>query len=347
MTVPAAPTTTVSAPSNGAAKPAASAPAAAPTTTAKPASVPQAGVPAQGQAAAPASAPQEKRYVRVIDGKRVELTRAEAQEALLSEWSDDEVLDLHSLRRGAHSRMEQAAIARREADARVAKLVGSPEAFGEWLRAQPDQDAALRAIEASMSARYQESLQSPEQRALREAQDKVRQYEERERKAADEQKIAARKARIAEYSKQLTAQVTQAAREVLGIAGAVPPHVVHAFMVHAERSLAAKQPVDVAAIARIVQREQSEHARGYVGALSDEHLDALVGERFDKLAALRAARAQSQSPQAGAAVTAPRRGPQAPPPVAPPRDAGGRFSRQSEAEPAISLDEAFRRMRGR
>lgn len=268
------------------------------------------------QAGAPVAAPanaqqqqqqqqqQERKFRRTIDGQTVELSRREAIAAVFDSMGDDEVLDLASLRRGAYSRMEEAAKLRKEQEALKSKLAGSPEAFREWLNMQPDRESAMMQLEQEMTRLYQESMATPEQKRMREYERKIQEMERSERVRKEQEANQKKQAYQKQFQEQFTSQVKEAAASI-GFANGVPPIVLQSFALHAEQMLRAGQRVDVQQIARVVQREMREHVQAYLGGLGDDGVDSLLGDRFDKVAALRASRIPSPTP--GAPVSAPKR----------------------------------------
>lgn len=290
--------------------------------------------PQQGQPQAQTGQP-EKKYRRTIDGQPVELSRSEAIDAVFGSLGDDEVLDLASLRRGAYARMEEAAKLRKENEEFKKRLTGSERAFSEWFDLQPDKDAALSQLEQEMTKRYQESMATPEQKRMREYERKLQDMERKERTRVEAEQNTKREAYRAKFQQEFTTQVKEAAAS-MGFQGKdVPPIVLQSFALHAEQQLKAGQRVDVQQIARVVQREMREHINAYMGGLQDDALDTLMGDRFDRVAALRAARVQSPTP--GAPISGPKRGVN----VVTPRQ------RTQESLEGLSLEERFRRLEGR
>lgn len=320
-----------------------SAPASTPSTPQSPggsggSAAPKAAPAQQPSAAAPKTAAQtaeEKRYKRLINGQPVELSRSEAIETVFGTVGDDEVLDLASLRRASHERMQEAARVRKERDEAIAKLKGE-RGFSEWLslHGQEGREAALRQIEAEMTQEYQRSLMTPEQQELARTKAELERLRGEHQKREEAEKAAKRQQQATAFRERFASDVKAQCKQ-LGLAPT--PQVIAAFAAHAEQSLRSRQPVDVAAIARVVQREVDEGWSAFLGGLDDDALDTRLGDRLEKIAARRAARLSQATPKPGAPVSAPVRGK---PPAQAPRDEGGRFAPQNGAP--LSLEARFR-----
>ena len=327
-----------------------SAPASTPSTT-------SAAPSSSGQQAAPKSPPQspqspgaskapaqqtaaqaaeEKRYKRLINGQPVELSRSEAIETVFGTIGDDEVLDLASLRRASHERMQEAARVRKERDELRQKLAGDG-GFKEWLALHGDnREAALRQIEAEMTSEYQRSLMTPEQQELARTKAELERLRGEHQKREEAERAAKRQQQATAFRERFAGDVKAQCKQ-LGLAPT--PQVIAAFAAHAEQSLRSRQPVDVAAIARVVQREVDEGWSAFLGGLDDDALDTRLGDRLERIAARRAARLSAATPKPGAPVSAPVRGK---PPAQAPRDEGGRFAPQNGGSAPRSLEQAFR-----
>lgn len=273
-----------------AATPSAPAPSSTPSTGPTGAtSTPEAGAtisapaPAQGATTAtPAPKPEPRRFKVKIDGSEQEV-------------DEEELLRGYQRSTAAARRLEEAAKARKELEAREAALKKRFEdprvlkAAQEWGLEPEDAAAVLRAREL-----FEETQLTPEQRAL---QDERKRREEAERKAKEYEEQQTR----AKLDAETQAEIGKLNREVLEAAdkAGLPksPRLGRMMLQHMRTMADAGQTPDAHESARFVMDSLRTEVPHLIGGMNDEQIVGFLGKPvIDRILAWSVARAKGQAP---------------------------------------------------
>lgn len=152
------------------------------------------------QAQAPKAAPSAELFEVKVDGKVIKMTR-------------DELIQHASMGHAAQKRFQEAAQLRKQTEAVVGKL-RDPKSVIQALQDPAlglNKDQIREAFEEWYSREFIEPEQlTPEQRKLREAEDKIRKFEEAEKSRAEEKRKAEEEAMTSQAREQLQNQIIEA-----------------------------------------------------------------------------------------------------------------------------------------